>query len=341
MKGIRNACRAMLTHSFVTKARRCVLPVFCAFHESTPCETEAALPPDMMRTPSEPPTVIIWRNLLGVLFMHIGAVVALWHFSWISFSVGLLLGAVTLQCGLVLCFHRLLTHRSFKVPRWLEAILTFIGCLAFQAGPIAWVATHRYHHKHSDDPLDPHSPRLSFFWAHIGWTLIEHPEIDRPDKMRRLCPDLAADQLSCWLQQHMTHVNLAAAAGLWVIGWMVNGQSLGWSMLLWGFCMRVVIVWHVVFLVNSAAHLWGYRTYDTPDQSCNNWWVALLTFGEGWHNNHHADQRAAAHGHCWWEIDTTYCVIRVLAWLGLATEIVGPSPRLYSRRLPGTTAESR
>lgn len=272
--------------------------------------------------------------------MHLGALVAFWQFTWIAFFAALVLGAITLQLGLILCFHRLLTHRSFKVPRWLEVALTLTGCLGFQAGPIAWVATHRYHHQHADGVEDPHSPKLSFFWAHIGWTLVRNHELDTEEAMRRLCPDLSSDRLLCWLQRNMTLINISAAAGLWTIGWMAGGGSLGWGLLLWGFCLRIVVVWHVCFLVNSAGHRWGYRTYDTRDESRNNWWVALLTCGEGWHNNHHADQRAAAHGHQWWEIDTTYMIIRALALLGLATKVVKASARLSGQRAARTRSGS-
>ncbi len=268
--------------------------------------------------------------------MHFGAIIAFHFFSWPAFWAGVGLAVFTCQFGITLCYHRLLAHRSYKVTRWLEVVLTLAGCLAFQAGPIAWVATHRFHHKHADDEMDPHSPKVSFFWSHIGWTVFRHPELDTLDGMKRLCPDLAPDPVFFWLQRYFVAVNLAAAALLWSLGLMLGGWSLGLSMLLWAFCVRVVLIWHVTFLVNSASHVWGYQSYDTRDRSRNNWWVALLTFGEGWHNNHHADPRSAAHGREWWEFDMTYRIIRSLAAIGLASDVVRPSPRLSRLRPAGT-----
>ena len=287
------------------------------------------------------PGSIIWRNVLGIVLMHGGAVGALFFYSRAGLWTLVAMAILTCQFGITLGYHRLLSHRSYKVPRWLERGLALAGCLAFQAGPIAWVATHRCHHRHADDKMDPHSPKVSFFWSHIGWTVVRYAGADSPMAMRRLTPDLASDTWFGWLQGYFVLVNLALAAVLWIAGWFVDGVPLGWSLLLWGFCLRVVVIWHFTFCVNSASHVWGYRTYDTKDTSRNNWWVALLTFGEGWHNNHHADQRSAAHGHRWWEIDTTYLIIRLLARLGLATKVMPPSPRLQALRLGGTSSESR
>jgi stearoyl-CoA desaturase (delta-9 desaturase) len=254
-----------------------------------------------------------WGIAAGIAVIHLGALAAPWTFSWSAFWVCIALQFATGLLGITLCYHRLLAHRSFQVPKWLEYVLTVCGCLALQGGPIKWVATHRVHHAFSDRPGDPHSPTKGFWWAHIMWLFAYDEALDNGDKFLRYAPDLARDPVQRFLERTCVLQTFVLGAILLAIG------GLPW--LIWGVFARLVLVYHGTWLVNSAAHLWGYQTYDTNEGSRNNWWVALVSFGEGWHNNHHAYLHSAAHGLRWWEFDVTYLTIRLLSALGLATRI--------------------
>ena len=226
---------------------------------------------------------------------------------------------ITGGLGITLGFHRLLTHRSFKVPKALEYLLAIIGSLACQGGPIKWVVAHRLHHAYSDQEEDPHTPLKSFFWAHMGWCLYQNKSIDDPREYPKFAPDLTQDRMMVFIDRVHILWTLIFAASLYLWG--------GWPFVVWGIFVRLVLVYHATWLVNSAAHVWGYQTYHSKDQSKNLWWVALMTFGEGWHNNHHAFQFSARHGLQWWEFDLTYLTIRILKLFGLAKDVKLPSPR--------------
>ena len=256
-----------------------------------------------------------WDIVAGIAIIHLGALAAPFTFTWPAFWVFFWLQALTAM-GITLCFHRLLAHRSFQVPKWLEYALTVCGSLALQGGPIKWVATHRVHHAFSDRPQDPHSPTRGFWWAHMLWLFAYDEVLDHPTKYWRYCPELARDPVHQFLNK--THVLYTFILGAVLYAWG------GLPFLVWGLFVRTAFVYHGTWLVNSAAHLWGYKTFDTNEGSTNNWWVALLSFGEGWHNNHHAYLHSAAHGLRWWEVDLTYLAIRALSWLGLATHIRMP-----------------
>jgi fatty-acid desaturase len=263
-------------------------------------------------------------TLFMIALIHAGVVLAPFTFTWSGLITCVILVFVTGALGITACYHRLLTHRSFKTPKWVEYVLTCFGCLALQGGPISWVATHRLHHKESDEEPDPHTPLVSFLWSHIGWLLFTDPQLDRYDKLRRFAKDLDKDRVIRFFQKTFVPIYLAFAALLFLVGTLIGGWYLGLSLLVWGTFVRTVWVWHATWLVNSATHLWGYRNYITKDNSRNTWWVALITFGEGWHNNHHADQRSAAHGHRWFEFDLTYWIIRGMELVGLASDVVPP-----------------
>ncbi len=254
-----------------------------------------------------------WDITLGILFIHLGALFAPMTFSWSAFGVFIFFQLLTGCLGITLAFHRLLTHRSFKVPKWLEYTLTLFGSLAIQGGPLKWVATHRVHHAYADRPQDPHSPNRGFWWAHVFWLLAFDDVLDHPTKFTMYVNDLTIDPVHRFIEK--THVLQSVALGvlLFALG--------GWSWVVWGIFARCTFVWHCTWLVNSAAHIWGYQTYTTNEGSRNNWWVAILTYGEGWHNNHHAYPTSAAHGLKWWEFDLTYAIIKAMALLGWATEI--------------------
>ncbi len=235
--------------------------------------------------------------------------------------------------GINLAYHRILTHRSLETPRWLERLLTILGVCSLQGSPLRWVTTHRIHHQYSDEQEDPHSPFVTFLWGHMNWLFIINDQMERLSTYERYAPDLLEDPFQRWLHRRYNWlwvyiVHAVLLAGLaYLVGYFVadslwDAYLIGTGLFLWGVLVRTIYVWHITWFVNSASHYFGYRNYNTQDHSTNCWWVALLTNGEGWHNNHHAAPRAAAHGHRWWEIDLTYTTIVVMTWLGLAWKVV-------------------
>jgi len=265
--------------------------------------------------PEEPRTFTLppwnWKTVTAIGAMHVLACFAPFTFSWSALIVFCVTWWFSLVMGICLCYHRLLTHRSFKTPKWFEYFLTLCAVLSWQGGPIDWVGTHRLHHAHSDEHEDPHSPHHGFNWAHATWTLRHRREGHNP---RTAAKDLMRDPVMVFLDRWHFVPQFILAGVLFAFG------GLPW--VIWGVALRVTLGYHATWLVNSAAHTWGYQTHKTGDDSRNNWWVALVSFGEGWHNNHHAHQRSAAHGMRWYEIDMTYWMIRVLSFVGLARNLV-------------------
>lgn len=255
-----------------------------------------------------------WGPAIVITVIHLVAMLA---FLPMFFSIKALLTTVVLQAicamGITIGYHRLLTHRSFQVPKPIEYLLSWLGCLSLQGGPIQWVATHRLHHQHSDQEEDPHSPLHGFFWSHVLWCFTYDPKFDDYAQYSQYAKDLARDKGHVFLERTTELWQIPLAAALYAWG--------GWPCVIWGIFVRLVYVYHVTWFVNSASHTWGYRTYETSDVSRNLWWVALLSFGEGWHNNHHAYPRSARHGLKAWEFDVSWLVIRGMAALGLARDI--------------------
>ena len=278
-----------------------------------------------------PKITIKWPTLLVIVLLHLGVLFAPMTFSWRAFWIFIGLQWITAALGITLGYHRLLTHRSFTVPKWLEYVLALFGSLAFQNGPIKWVATHRVHHAYTDRPQDPHSPTRGFWWAHVFWLFAYDEVLDERSKYERYVPELVRDPVHRFISRTELWQQGILAALLFVAG--------GWPFVVWGIFVRIVFVYHATWLVNSAAHVWGYQSHETGEGSRNNWWVALLTYGEGWHNNHHAYPTSAAHGLRWWELDVTYLTIRLLAFLKLATGVRLPRGRpaqLPPVRMPWT-----
>jgi len=247
-----------------------------------------------------------------VLF-HIGAVAALFVFSWQLFAATVFLYWITTGLGISMGYHRLHTHRSYKVPVGLEYFFAVCGALTLEGGPISWVATHRIHHQRSDSPGDPHSPRDGAWWAHAGWLLTGASNHNNTTAMSKYAPDMAKDRFYLWLNNYHWIASVALALLLLAIG--------GVPLVLWGIFVRVTFGLHATWAVNSATHMWGRRRFATRDDSRNNWWVALLTFGEGWHNNHHAHPTSARHGLAWYEFDPSWIQIKFLKLLGIAKSI--------------------
>jgi stearoyl-CoA desaturase (delta-9 desaturase) len=251
-----------------------------------------------------------WLTLIVLIVFHIGAIAAPFFFSWKLLAVTLLLHWVAICFGIGMGYHRLHTHRSYSVPKWLEYFFAVCGTLTLEGGPIFWVATHRIHHQKADQPGDPHSPRDGAWWSHVGWIIFGEANHNNTRLMSRYAPDLAREPFYVWLNNW--HWIPLVLVGVALLAWG------GLPAVLWGVCLRVIVGLHFTWLVNSATHMWGSRRFKTRDDSTNNWWVALLTFGEGWHNNHHAHPTSVRHGLAWYELDITYLHIRFLKALGIA-----------------------
>ncbi len=280
----------------------------------------------------QPSYRIAWGPLIWIGALHAGALLAFnfAYFSWSGLLLCLLLHWLTGGIGICLTYHRLLTHRSFAVrPAWLEYVMTFIGNSASEGGAIGWVADHRRHHAFSDQEDDTHTPLRGFFWAHMYWWMRVEDQNNHCDAYYdRWAPDLNSDPVHRWLDKYHFIAPLALFAALYLAG--------GMSWLVWGGFVRTVFVLHSTWLVNSATHVWGYRSHVTRDKSTNLWWVAMLTYGEGWHNNHHAYQTSARHGMAWWEIDMTYLAIQVMKFFRIAYDVRLPKVRDAETSLSGS-----
>ncbi len=280
---------------------------------------------------------IVWRYAVPLVSMHILALLALvpWLFSWtgvVLLVVGIYFyGAL----GINIAYHRLLTHRSFKCPLWFERFLVVVALCCLEDAPGSWVATHRLHHNDSDETPDPHSPLVSFLWSHMGWLMVENRDVRTFSAYERFARDVLRDpfymqlqrgMLSIWIYLAHAFVYFAAGllAGLAMTGQWSSALQFALSILVWGVVLRTVCVWHISWSVNSLAHLFGYRNYETEENSRNNWLVAFLTSGEGWHNNHHADPASASNAHRWYELDPMYWLIRGFGLCGLASDIIVP-----------------
>ena len=270
--------------------------------------------------------------------MHVLCLLAFvpYFFSWSGLVLAIAGHFVFGMMGIVIGYHRLLTHRGFKCPKWLEHTLAILGICNLQDSPARWVAIHRMHHQHSDRQADPHTPRAGFWWSHVGWVVYQNRSHDSPLQFERYVRDLLRDRFYLKLEAHWRWISIYAVHAFsfffigFVAGWLwsgalAGGLQLGLSWLVWGVFVRTVFVWHGTWAVNSVSHMSGYRNYDTAEDSRNQWLVALLTHGEGWHNNHHASQRSAAHGHKWWEIDMAWWTIRALEVVGLAKNVERPA----------------
>jgi fatty-acid desaturase len=262
-----------------------------------------------------------WLTLAVIGLFHVGALAALFLFSWPRLVVMAVLYVLAINVGIGMCYHRLLTHRGYHVPKWLEYLMSVFATMSLEGGPIFWVSTHRVHHQLSDQEGDPHTPREGGWWAHAGWILFGAALHAQTETLARYSPDLGRDRFHVWLSKY--HWLPIALSGLLLLagGWLWGGWVNGIAMVLWGVLLRVTLGLHATWLVNSATHLWGSRRFQTRDDSRNNWWVALLTGGEGWHNNHHAHPVSARHGLAWYEIDPNFWGIWLLAKIGLARKI--------------------
>jgi stearoyl-CoA desaturase (delta-9 desaturase) len=277
-------------------------------------------------------TEFSWRNVLWIGAVHLIAIAgAIPFFSWQGLIAFGILYYVTGMLGITFCFHRLLTHHGYTAPRWLENFTALCGTLACQGGPINWVATHRIHHAYSDTPRDPHDITKGFWHSHAGWLVNLRCDIAHFDEYKHYAPDLVKRPFMLFLENNMIFVQVLLGVSLFLLGGFVFGDVaggfdlfMGLSFIVYGIFVRMVAVYHITWFVNSASHTWGDNANKISDHSKNNWWVALLAFGEGWHNNHHAHARFARHGWHWWQFDQTWILIRCLEAVGILKDVVRP-----------------
>jgi fatty-acid desaturase len=254
-----------------------------------------------------------WKNLFIVTTFHLMLIPAFYFLSWKNFVIMVIGNWIVGSLGVGLGYHRLLTHRSFKAPKWLEYTLTTFGTMSMQDDAMKWVATHRMHHAHTETDKDPHSTRPGFWWAHMEWVVKGTAQDHDEATFKKYIPDLLKDRFQVALANYYLVPIVLSGFLLYAIG--------GWGAVLWGVFARVVVGWHTTWFVNSLAHYSGKRPFQTKDDSTNNWFVAWLTFGEGWHNNHHAFPTSARHGLRWYQFDMNWITIRVFEKLGWAKNI--------------------
>jgi fatty-acid desaturase len=293
---------------------------------------------------------INWLYTVPIVAIHLLAFAATlpYFFSWTGLIVAVI-GVHQFGAAINMCYHRQLTHRSFRTPKWLERFFVVVALCCMQDTPARWVATHRCHHQYSDDQSDPHTPLVNFLWAHVGWLLVRNRGTESLAAYQKYAYDILADPFYMKLEKnralafliYLAHAILffliGFALGWWIDGNAAAGVQFGLSLFVWGVLLRTVLVWHVTWSVNSLTHLFGYQTYKTGEHSRNNWLVGVFAAGEGWHNNHHHDQTSASNQRRWWEIDLTYYQIKLLSMVGLATDLV---PR-RSERLAKAQGQSQ
>jgi len=283
-----------------------------------------------------------WARAVPFIGMHLGCLLVFFvGWSWLAISIAVFLYALRVFT-LTGFYHRYFSHRSFKTWRLIQFIFAWIGCTSVQRGPLWWAAHHRHHHTHSDDPDDLHSPRQKgILWSHMAWFLT--PRAERTNF--RLIPDFAKYPELRWLDRFDLVPPALLALGLYLFGLLIqiglpeDSGITGWQLLVWGMFVSTIAVYHVTYLVNSATHLVGSRRYETKDDSKNSMVVALLTFGEGWHNNHHYYPNSTRQGFFWWEIDISYYILSFMSMLGLVWDLKGvPERILHPKPKPAPAA---
>jgi stearoyl-CoA desaturase (delta-9 desaturase) len=297
--------------------------------------------PDAIPRLAMPDTIvrgqIVWPYAIALSLLHVLALAAVipWLFSWTGLII-MVLGVHVFGQGINLCYHRILTHQSAKLPKWLERTFVVMALCCMEDTPAKWVAIHRFHHRHSDEQDDPHSPLVDFLWGHVGWLVIRNKATHNIDTYRKYASDILRDPFYMrlekdyiWVWIYLAHAALFFVAGF-AIGWAVHGVPMaglqfGLSLFVWGVIVRTVVVWHITWSVNSLTHMFGYKNYKTSDESRNNWFVAIITVGEGWHNNHHHDPISSTNQHRWWEFDVTGWQIMLLGKMGLAKDVKRPN----------------
>ena len=250
---------------------------------------------------------------IPIILVHLITIASIFTFSWANLAAFFVMWWLVGSIGIGLGFHRQLTHRGFQSSDFFRRLLAFIGTIAWQGSPTDWVTTHRLHHQFTDTEKDPHSPRHGFYWSHVGWVTVGTGQDNNEQIEKRYIPDLLKDKFIVKLSEYWYVPSIVAGGILALIG--------GWTMIVWGLFLPIMLNWHFTWFVNSVTHVWGSRRFETNEDSTNNWWVAALTWGEGWHNNHHAHPVSARHGLAWYEFDINWMQIKILEKLGIVWDV--------------------
>ncbi len=270
-----------------------------------------------------------WVTSIPFVTVHLLALSAIFlpfHASYVVLALGLYF---VRMFGITAGFHRYFAHRAYKTSRVFQFVLAWIGTSSAQKGPLWWAAHHRDHHKYSDTPDDIHSPKQrGIWWAHAGWVLSSSYD---ETKWKRIA-DFAKYPELRWLNRWHLVPPTVLGITLFALG--------GWPALVWGLFVSTVLLWHGTFTINSLSHVFGSRRFPTTDTSRNNWLLALVTMGEGWHNNHHYFMSTANQGFYWWEFDASYCVLRALSWVGLVWDLRTPPQRILDEGRDAKTIRS-
>jgi stearoyl-CoA desaturase (delta-9 desaturase) len=269
------------------------------------------------------PDSIDWVRIIPYVGLHLACFAVIWvGISWTAVIVALIAYAVRMF-AITGLYHRYFSHKAFKTSRFGQFIFGVLGASAVQRGPIWWAAHHRHHHAHSDQEGDIHSPRQVGFWrAHMGWFLTRRGFM--PDM--KYVKDLLKFRELRWLDRFDIAVPVLLGVGMFLLGVLLEKtaphlHTNGWQMLVWGFFISTVLCYHGTYTINSLSHVFGRQRYRTGDTSRNNWFLAIITLGEGWHNNHHHYPNSARQGFYWWEVDVSYYVLKFLSWFGIIWDL--------------------
>ena len=295
----------------------------------------AAIPPDTSKR-------VEWLRIAPFVILHSMCLGVIWvGWSWIAVATAAALYVIRMF-AITAFYHRYFSHKTYRTNRFWQFIFAVVGNAAVQRGPLWWASHHRHHHRFADTDEDPHSPnRHGFWWSHIGWLTSERHFPTRAQYVK----DWARFPELVWLNRFDTLVPVLLAAGLYAFGALLKAYApqLGTSgpqMLIWGFFISSTVLFHATVTINSLDHMIGSRRYDTPDTSRNNWVLALITLGEGWHNNHHHYAVSARQGFFWWEIDVTFYLLKLMSWLGIVRDL-RPVPEHVRNPGPASGGEPR
>jgi len=260
---------------------------------------------------------------LPFILVHLVCFAVIWV-GWSPVAVGVAVGLYLIRMFAITgWYHRYFSHRTFKTTRFWQFVFAALGNSSAQKGPLWWAAHHRHHHRYSDEPVDRHSPiQRGFVWSHVGW--ITSNSAFRTNA--ELVPDLVKFPELVWIDRFDSVIPFALGLSTFILGWVLNylDPALGtgpWQMLIWGFFISTVFTAHATFTINSLSHVYGTRRYETTDTSKNNWILALLTLGEGWHNNHHHYMYSVRQSHRWYEIDITFYTLKVMSWMRIVWDL--------------------
>lgn len=286
---------------------------------------------DTSKTSKDPK--IQWLRILPFIILHLACLAVFWvGVSWFAVFFMLIFYFIRMF-AITAFFHRYLSHKTFQTSRVVQFIFVLIGTMSAQRGPLWWAAHHRYHHRYTDTDHDPHSSKHGFWYSHVGWFLNEQNFSTRKEVIK----DWLKFPEIVWLDRFSLPVVLITALaiygfGEWLAGAYPSFGTSGLQLLVWGFVVSTVLLIHATLCINSLAHLYGSRDFETPDNSRNNLFLSIITLGEGWHNNHHYYAGSTRQGFFWWQIDITYYLLKVMSWLGLIWGIKPVPQRIYTAR---------